>query len=881
MGFIQAHQARMRPQLRGVALILFLLVTTPIVAEEGREPLYVRIDAALSELQPGPETPLCSDGEFMRRAYLDLLGTLPTGGQAREFIADPSPNKRAALIDQLLEDPGYASHMAQVFDLILMERRASKYVKADQWNGYLLTSFQQNKPLNELAREILAADGVDPNQRGPAKFYLEREVEPNLITREVGRVFFGMDLQCAQCHDHPNIDDYYQSDYYGLFAFVNRSYLFQPDKKQPAVLAEKAEGDAKFKSVFTEEEGETLPRLPGSVEIDEPVFGKDDAYHVKPDPKKKNIRPVPKHSRRATLAAQATDGSNHAFNRNLANRLWAHMMGQGLVHPVDQHHSDNPPAHPRLLDMLADELAGMNFDLKAMLRQLALSRTYQRTIDLPDEITSITDSTRTQLDTWSQLSTERKDAVGLTQSMVGMLETRRQQSVQQLPALTAAEKKANEQLGAAAKLASEAEQAITPGKQTLAEQQQLADLLASAAAQTAQAAQQLPADQALQDALGLLESRRQAAKAKADQLSAELASPMAVHQAAQAKLGEAQAAADQALRQRLSAELTIASLVKSLASTERQLALDRTVISHAKKQSQRWKTALAYGEAVQRQQTLQNQAQGLVNRLADSRQSIASLEQELSRLNTQTPTGETESALNESKASMSAELGAAREQSDSLQKQHTALTGQLADQREKTEVLRAALAKAWSEQFSIAMVQPLTPEQLAKSILKATGYDIRQRESVKAAINKKTPLKPEEQQDPAKLAAREQQIDAETKKKIDAIVARFVRLFGAAAGQPQDDFFATVDQALFFGNGGEMRGWLSPSSGNLTDRLQKIEDSKTLAEELYLSILTRLPSEQETADVTSYLASQDKQKRDAVQELAWALLTSAEFRFQH
>ena len=288
------------------------------------------------------------------------------------------------LIDELLSSPAYIRHMTKSFDLMLMERRKDKHVKADQWQQYLKASFEQNKPYNQLAAEILGADGVDAKQRAAAKFYLDRDVEPNLLTRELGRVFFGMDLECAQCHDHPIISDYYQSDYFGIFAFVSRSYIFQPNKKKPAVIAEKAKGIVKFKSVFTEQEGTTRPRLPGGKQIDEPTFAKGEEYKVKPDPKKKNIRPIPKFSPRAELAKLATNGSNLAFNRNIANRLWAHMMGRGLVHPVDLHHVKNAAAHPELLEMLAADFVAMKFDVKSFVREVALSQTYQRSFRLPE-----------------------------------------------------------------------------------------------------------------------------------------------------------------------------------------------------------------------------------------------------------------------------------------------------------------------------------------------------------------------------------------------------------------------------------------------------------------------------------------------------------------
>ena len=139
--------------------------------------------------------------------------------------------------------------MQDVFDAMLMERRDDTHVPSGEWQGFLRRALAENMPYDQLVTEILSADGTDPQTRGAAKFYLDRLADPNLLTRDVGRMFLGRDIQCAQCHDHPLIDDYKQAHYYGIFAFLNRTTLFEDDKKV-AVLAEKAEGDVTFTSVF-------------------------------------------------------------------------------------------------------------------------------------------------------------------------------------------------------------------------------------------------------------------------------------------------------------------------------------------------------------------------------------------------------------------------------------------------------------------------------------------------------------------------------------------------------------------------------------------------------------------------------------------------------
>jgi hypothetical protein len=189
-----------------------------------------------------------------------------------------------------------------------------------------------------------------------------------------------MDLQCCQCHDHPLIDDYRQEDYYGLYAFVLRTSLFTDPKSKQVLLAEKAEGEASFKSVFDGSGRErVVPRLPkGAAVWEEPTFPAGEEYVQKPD---KTTRGVPKYSRRAELARRLP--ASGVFARNLANRLWALFMGRGLVHPVDHHSASNPPTHPALLTLLAEELAQRGYALKPFVRELVLTRTYQRACDAP------------------------------------------------------------------------------------------------------------------------------------------------------------------------------------------------------------------------------------------------------------------------------------------------------------------------------------------------------------------------------------------------------------------------------------------------------------------------------------------------------------------
>jgi len=185
-------------------------------------PLHAAIDQMISEANLGIVAPVASDGEFLRRLYLDLTGSIPPSDATRTFLDETAAGKREAVVDRLLNSPQFSRHMANVVDVMLMERRPAANVPEAEWEAFLFNAFADNRPLDDVVREILAADGSDRDHRGASRFYLDRGGEPNLLTRDVGRMFLGRDMQCAQCHDHVIYDDYKQADYFGLFAFFNR-----------------------------------------------------------------------------------------------------------------------------------------------------------------------------------------------------------------------------------------------------------------------------------------------------------------------------------------------------------------------------------------------------------------------------------------------------------------------------------------------------------------------------------------------------------------------------------------------------------------------------------------------------------------------------------
>ena len=358
-------------------LLVCIVMTSAAMADE--HPLSPRIDALIAAGSAGQSpAPLADDAEFLRRVWLDLAGRIPSSEETRRFLDNSDPNKRSQMIDQLLAAPTYAERMQEMFHVVLMERRGDN----ERWKQYLRTAFEQNKPWDQIVRELLNPDPQDATRHGAAFFYAKRieasgqnPIDHPGLTRDVGRLFLGADLQCAQCHNHLFIDDYKQRDFQGLYS-VYLNIAVKNEADLPGVTEKPMKKKLEFVSVFDPTQNETGPRIPFGAEIPIP----EQAADAPPD-----TAPV---SVLALLANEFPTKQNVLFSKNIANRLWFLMMGRGLVHPLDLHHSGNPPSHPELLDLLASEFVAHHYDIKWMLRQLALSQTYQRSSRYPLESAS-------------------------------------------------------------------------------------------------------------------------------------------------------------------------------------------------------------------------------------------------------------------------------------------------------------------------------------------------------------------------------------------------------------------------------------------------------------------------------------------------------------
>ncbi|MCA9201590.1 MAG: DUF1553 domain-containing protein, partial [Planctomycetales bacterium] len=388
--------------VRSVRLGILVAFAGIALAEPARAqaPLHERIDAMLESAHPAQPAPLASDAEFVRRIYLDLIGTIPTADEARQFIDDQSPDKREKLIDRLLASPEFTRHMTTVLDVMWMERRPDKHVKTDEWRAYLHAAIAANRPLNELVREILAADGVDDALRPAAKFYLDREGEPNLLTRDVGRMFFGMDLQCAQCHDHP-FDRWTQREFYQLAAFVGGEMTRLPGRLPKNMQANSQipqplnQGSLYKELDIGMREGRMarrIVRLNRSAVWEHPFkklkyphdYAYDDAKpgdFVEPKGIFGSMPSLSKgKTRREAFAEWMTSTENPRFTMTIANRMWKRAFGVGLIEPMDDLRDDTQASNPELMTFLASEMKRVDYDLKEFLRIIYNTQAYQRQV---------------------------------------------------------------------------------------------------------------------------------------------------------------------------------------------------------------------------------------------------------------------------------------------------------------------------------------------------------------------------------------------------------------------------------------------------------------------------------------------------------------------
>jgi hypothetical protein len=293
----------------------------------------------------------CDDSTFIRRVYLDVIGTLPTPEEYGRFMVSTLPNKRELLVDELIDRKEFAEVWVLKWAELLQVRTDPNRISYKAMLGYynwLQEKIAQNVPTDKWVKELLGSSGG--TFKSPATNYYQNETDILKVTENVAQVFMGMRIQCAQCHNHP-FDRWTMDDYYGFASFFTQ-------------VGRKGGDDPRELVVFNAGGGEVnhpvkarpmKPKFLGGAEPD--VAGKD---------------------RRQVLADWLASPENPYFAKNLANIVWAHFMGQGIIHDVDDVRISNPASNQELLDELGKRFTAYNYDFKKLVKDICTSRAYQR-----------------------------------------------------------------------------------------------------------------------------------------------------------------------------------------------------------------------------------------------------------------------------------------------------------------------------------------------------------------------------------------------------------------------------------------------------------------------------------------------------------------------
>jgi len=310
------------------------------------------------------------DSEYLRRVWLDIAGKIPTAADSQDFLDEKSSDKRQRVVEELLNGPNYVVNSANFWRAVLIPEADTDFTvrfMLPAFEGWLRQRLDENKAYDDLVSEILtmplSRTNVlrNRNSLNPIAFYQSKEIKPENLAAATSRMFLGIRIECAQCHDHP-FDTWKQDDFWGYAAFF------------AAMQREPQRGANGFLSSLKELFNRRTLTVPGTDEVVKATFLTGESPKIPTGT-----------SARMMLADWMTSKENPYFARTAANRVWGHFFGIGIVDPVDDFSELNPPSHPELLDLLAKELIEHDFDMKFLVRAITASRTYQLTSSVRSE----------------------------------------------------------------------------------------------------------------------------------------------------------------------------------------------------------------------------------------------------------------------------------------------------------------------------------------------------------------------------------------------------------------------------------------------------------------------------------------------------------------
>lgn len=318
------------------------------------------------------------ESTLLRRTMLDLAGRIPTSVEQAWTLQQPESERHTLLVERLLGSRDFELHHRNWLDELLLANRPYD----DEFRAYLLAAVESRRPWDVIFREIMVAGTAEGPQKGAAQFLKTRVRQLDDLTNDTAILFFGVNISCAKCHDHPLVPDWKQDHFYGLQAFFQRTYT---TRKQNTV-AERPFGEVKFSTVKGEDRKAEFMFLTGEVVADRtPQFSDEERKQLEErirklerDDAEAEILVPEFRPREELVAAALRDNTQLFFAKNIVNRVWARLLGTGLVDPPDQLHSGNPASHPQLLDWLAGNLIANQYDLRPLIRGIVQSETYAR-----------------------------------------------------------------------------------------------------------------------------------------------------------------------------------------------------------------------------------------------------------------------------------------------------------------------------------------------------------------------------------------------------------------------------------------------------------------------------------------------------------------------
>lgn len=390
-----------------VCFILLLFSNFFLYGVDGNfsEKIDAVIAQKLSELKQTPRKSI-NDETFCRRIYLDIAGRIPVYNEVKLFLEDKSPDKRAKLVNKLLNSKGYVSHFTNVWnDVLRVTYTPDKLHSPMNYMEFIKESLRQNKPYDKFVRDLLSAEGeLYRPGNGQTGFYAREVMQLDHMSSTV-KAFLGMSIECAQCHDHP-FDDWTQKEFYELAAFTTQVNLrvdpeakdrkpydelnrkFKPDFNKWIVLRE----SLRMKHASISGNGTGYIRLPETYQYDDAkpnqimpanvLFGARPTVHykagVKAMEKAKNKKDLgPMVNSKNSFADWITSSKNHMFAKNITNRLWFQLMGSELIGPLTQLELNSEGIHPQLSKVLVEAMLAVKFDMKAFLKILFKTKAYQ------------------------------------------------------------------------------------------------------------------------------------------------------------------------------------------------------------------------------------------------------------------------------------------------------------------------------------------------------------------------------------------------------------------------------------------------------------------------------------------------------------------------